>query len=42
MASAEKSRRVWKLAAQATAAVGDTVAYLQVIRDAGVMLEVDP
>jgi hypothetical protein len=42
MASAEKSTRVWRLAEQATAAVGDTLAYLQVIRGAGVTLEVDP
>jgi len=42
MASAEKSSRMWRLAEQATAAVGDTVAYLQVIRGAGVTLEVDP
>ena len=41
MANAEKSRRVWRLAEQATAAVGDTVAYLQVIRGAGVTLELD-
>jgi len=41
MASAEKSTRVWRLAEQATAAVGDTIAYLQVIRGAGVTLEVD-
>jgi hypothetical protein len=42
MASAEKSAHLWRLAEQATAAVGDTAAYLQVIRDAGVMLEVNP
>jgi hypothetical protein len=41
MASAEKSARVRRLAEQATAAVGDTVAYLQVIRGAGVTLEAD-
>lgn len=41
MASAEKSARVWRLAQQATAAVGDTVAYLQVIRDAGITLDVN-
>ncbi|CAD6558437.1 hypothetical protein LMG28727_06633 [Paraburkholderia kirstenboschensis] len=39
MASAEKSTRVRRLAEGATAAVGDTVAYLQVIRGAGVTLE---
>jgi hypothetical protein len=42
MASAEKSTPVWELAEQATAAVGDTVAFLQVIRAAGVTLELDP
>jgi len=42
MASADKSTSVWRLAEQAAAAVGDTVAYLQVIRGAGVTLEVDP
>ncbi len=42
MASAEKSARVWQLAEQATTAVGDTLAYLQVIRGAGVTLEMDP
>ncbi|RQH07045.1 hypothetical protein [Paraburkholderia dinghuensis] len=41
MASAEKSTRVWRLAEQAIAAVGDTAAYLQVLRCAGVTLEVD-
>ncbi len=41
MASPEKSARVQSLAEQASAAVGDTVAYLQVIRGAGVMLEGD-
>ncbi|WER49519.1 hypothetical protein CupriaWKF_20470 [Cupriavidus sp. WKF15] len=41
MASSERSTRVWTLAQQAAAAVGDTVAYLQVIRDAGVLLEGD-
>jgi hypothetical protein len=41
MANAEKSSRMWRLAEQATAAVGDTAAYLQVVRDAGVTLEVD-
>ena len=42
MACAEKSSRMWRLAEQATAAVGDTVAYLHVIRCAGVTLEMDP
>ena len=42
MACAEKSSRMWRLAEQATAAVGDTVAYLRVIRCAGVTLDVDP
>jgi hypothetical protein len=41
MASAEKSAQVWRLAEQATAAVGDTSTYLQVIRGAGVTLEAD-
>lgn len=39
MASGEKSSRVWTLAEEATAAVGDTTAYLQVIRGAGVTME---
>lgn len=42
MASAEKSTHVWELAEQATAAVGDTVAFMQVIRGAGVTLELGP
>ncbi|CAD6557114.1 hypothetical protein LMG28727_06282 [Paraburkholderia kirstenboschensis] len=41
MTSAETSTRAWRLAELATAAVGDTVAYLQVIRSAGVTLEAD-
>ncbi len=41
MANGEKSSRMWRLAEQATTAVGDTAAYLQVIRDAGVTMEVD-
>jgi hypothetical protein len=41
MANAEKSSRIWTLAEQATAAVGDTTAFLQVIRGAGVSLEGD-
>ncbi|MEM5388117.1 hypothetical protein VSR68_31720 [Paraburkholderia phymatum] len=39
MANAEKSSRIWKLAEQATAAVGDSANYLQVIRSAGVLIE---
>lgn len=39
MAHAEKSSRIWTLAEQATAAVGGTTAFLQVIRDAGVAME---
>ncbi|MCP3707337.1 hypothetical protein M3I54_10140 [Paraburkholderia sp. CNPSo 3274] len=42
MASAEKSADVRSLAEQASAAVGDTFAYMQVIRGAGVALEADP
>jgi hypothetical protein len=42
MASADKSACVRSLAEQAAAAVGDTAAYLQVIRDAGVTLEMGP
>ncbi|RKR38791.1 hypothetical protein [Paraburkholderia sp. BL17N1] len=42
MARAEKSAYMWRLAEQAAAAVGDTVAYLHVLRCAGVTLEVDP
>ncbi len=42
MASADKSPHVWQLAEQAAAAIGDTVAYLQVLASAGVMLETDP
>jgi hypothetical protein len=38
MANAEKSSRMWRLAEQATAAVGDTATYLQVIRSAGVIM----
>jgi hypothetical protein len=41
MACAEKSSRMRGLAEQATAAVGDTVACLDVIRCAGVTLEAD-
>ncbi|RDK07667.1 hypothetical protein DN412_24850 [Cupriavidus lacunae] len=41
MACAEKSSRIWRLAEQATVAVGDRVAYLRVIRCAGVTLDVD-
>jgi hypothetical protein len=41
MAHAEKSSRMWTLAEQATAAVGDTTAFLQVIRGAGVSMEGD-
>jgi hypothetical protein len=40
-ACAETSWRLLRLAEQATAAVGDMVAYLHVIRCAGVTLEVD-
>ncbi|KXU96167.1 hypothetical protein CR51_23600 [Caballeronia megalochromosomata] len=39
MANAEKSSRMWQLAEQATAAVGDTATYLQVIRSAGVIMD---
>ncbi|WP_233887259.1 hypothetical protein [Paraburkholderia flagellata] len=42
MASAERSANVRSLAEQASAAVGDTFAYMQVIRSAGVALEADP
>ena len=42
MASAGRSKRVLRLAEQASAACGDTAAYLQVIRGAGVTLDVDP
>jgi hypothetical protein len=42
MACAEKSSHMRRLAEQAAAAVGDTVAYLRVIRCAGVALDVDP
>lgn len=41
MTNAEKSSRMWKLAEQATAAVGNTATYLQVIRSAGVIIEDD-
>jgi len=41
MLNAEKSSRMWTLAEQATAAIGDTATYLQVIRSAGVTLEED-
>lgn len=41
MANAEKSSRMLMLAEQATAAVGNTAAYLHVIRSAGVMIESD-
>jgi hypothetical protein len=41
MACAEKSSRMWGLAQQATTAVGDTVAYLEVIRCAGVTLDTE-
>lgn len=39
MAHAEKSSRIWMLAEQATAAVGDMATFLQVIRGAGVSME---
>ncbi|QGZ59083.1 hypothetical protein [Paraburkholderia acidiphila] len=42
MASAERSANVRNLAEEASAAVGDTFTYLQVIRSAGVALEADP
>ena len=41
MANAEKSSRMLGLAKQATAAVGNTATYLQVIRGAGVTMEAD-
>jgi hypothetical protein len=41
MANAEKSSLVLKLAEQATAAVGNSAAYLHVIRSAGVIMESD-
>ncbi|AXF01840.1 hypothetical protein [Paraburkholderia hospita] len=41
MANGEKSAHMWTLAEQATAAVGDTTAYLRVIRRAGVTIEGD-
>ena len=41
MANAEKSSRMLGLAEQATAAVGNTATYLQVIRGAGVTMEAD-
>jgi hypothetical protein len=41
IANAEKSSRMWTLAEQATAAVGDTTAFLQVIRGANVSMEGD-
>ncbi|CAB3754206.1 hypothetical protein [Paraburkholderia solisilvae] len=41
IANAEKSSHMWRLAEQAAAAVGDTTAFLQVIRDAGITLEGD-
>jgi hypothetical protein len=41
MANAEKSSRMWRLAEEATAAVGDTATYLQVVRSAGVTMEED-
>lgn len=41
MMSADKSAHVWTLAEQATAAIGDTGAYLQVLRNAGVTLDAD-
>lgn len=41
MANAGKSSAMWTLAEQATAAVGDTTAFLQVIRGAGVSMEGD-
>lgn len=41
MASAERSSRARRLAEQATAAVGDTLACMQVIRGAGVTLDAD-
>ena len=42
IANAEKSSRMWTLAEQATAAVGDTTAFLEVIRGAGVTMEGAP
>ncbi|BCF99153.1 hypothetical protein PPGU19_037220 [Paraburkholderia sp. PGU19] len=41
METGEKSSRLWTLAEQATAAVGDTTAYLQLIRNAGITMEGD-
>jgi hypothetical protein len=41
MANTEKCSRMWTLAEQATAAVDDTTAFLQVIRSAGVSMEGD-
>ncbi|MFM0052805.1 hypothetical protein [Caballeronia grimmiae] len=41
MANAEKSSHMLMLAEQATAAVGNTAAYLHVIRSAGVIIESD-
>jgi hypothetical protein len=41
MANTEKCSRMWTLAERATAAVGDTTAFLQVIRSAGVSMEGD-
>ena len=42
METGEKSSRLWSLAEQAAAAVGDTTAYLQVVRNAGISMEGDP
>jgi hypothetical protein len=39
IANADKSSRMWKMAEEAIAAVGDTAAYLQVISSAGVIME---
>jgi hypothetical protein len=41
MENGDKSSRLWTLAEQATSAVGDTAAYLQVIRNAGVTMDED-
>ncbi|ASV99466.1 hypothetical protein CJU94_15725 [Paraburkholderia aromaticivorans] len=41
MAHADRSSRIWALAERATSAVGDTTAFLQVVRSAGVTLEWD-
>lgn len=39
MTNTEKSSHMRKMAEEATAAVGDTATYLQVIRSAGVIME---